>query len=146
MPNKDIIIGKKYLYKLAMQENYEEVTVLSVEDDLPTWDENNVLIINNKKEKFYVSEDELEEKKMKFIITFGSSQLDEFYVRPNDVALIIEAENENEARNQVCNFKGIGERFCTSYPYEKYIDEFVNKYNMKEYTFEDLENLRIKGK
>lgn len=29
----------------------------------------------------------------KFIITFGSSQLDEFYVRPNDVALIIEAKN-----------------------------------------------------
>ena len=63
MPNKDIIIRKKYLYKLAMQENYEEVTVLAVEDDLQTWDENNVLIINNKKEKFYVSEDELEEKK-----------------------------------------------------------------------------------
>ena len=82
----------------------------------------------------------------KFIITFGSSQLDEFYVRPNDVALIIEAENENEARNQVCNFKGIAERFCTSYQYEKYIDEFVNKYNMKEYTLEDLEKLRIKGK
>ena len=63
MTNKDITIGKKYLYKLAMQENYEEVTVLAVADDLPTWDENNVLIINNKKEKFYVSEDELEEKK-----------------------------------------------------------------------------------
>ena len=56
----------------------------------------------------------------KFIITFGSSQLDEFYVRPNDVALIIEAKNENEARTKVFNFKGIGERFCTSYPYEKY--------------------------
>ena len=63
MPNKYIIIGKKYLYKLAMQENYEEVTVLAVEDDLPTWDENNVLIVNNKKETFYVSSDELEEKK-----------------------------------------------------------------------------------
>ena len=83
---------------------------------------------------------------MKFIITFGSSQLNEFNVKPNDVALIIEAENENEARNQVCNFKGIGERFCTSYAYEKHIDEFVNKYNMKEYTLEDLEKLRIKGK
>ena len=82
----------------------------------------------------------------KFIITFGSSQLDEFYVRPNDVALIIEAKNENEARTKVFNLKGIGERFCTSYPYEKYIDEFVNKYNMKEYTLEDLEKLRIKGK
>ncbi|NCB14416.1 MAG: hypothetical protein EOM78_22780 [Erysipelotrichia bacterium] len=63
MQNKDIIIGKKYLYKLAMQEKYEEVTVLDIEDDLPIWDENNVLIINNKKEKFYVSEDELKEKK-----------------------------------------------------------------------------------
>lgn len=82
----------------------------------------------------------------KFIITFGSSQLDEFYVRPNDVALIIEAKNENEARTKVFNFKGIGERFCTSYAYEKHIDEFVNKYNMKEYTLEDLEKLRIKGK
>ena len=63
MESEDIIIGNTYLYKLAMQENYEEVTVLAVADDLPTWDENNVLIINNKKEKFYVSEDELEEKK-----------------------------------------------------------------------------------
>ena len=82
----------------------------------------------------------------KFIITFGSSQLDEFYVRPNDVALIIEAKNENEARTKVFNFKGIAERFCTSYQYEKYIDEFVKRYNMKEYTLEDLEKLRIKRK
>jgi hypothetical protein len=82
----------------------------------------------------------------KFIITFGSSQLDDFNVRPNSVALIIEAINENEARDQVFNFKGIGERFCTSYPYDKYIDEFINEYNMEEYSLQDLENLRIKGK
>lgn len=80
---------------------------------------------------------------MKYIITFGSSQLDEFFVNPNSVALVIEAENEMEARKIVFDYPSIGERFCTSYPYDGFIDEFTNKYGMKEHSLEDLEKLRI---
>ena len=79
----------------------------------------------------------------KYIFTFGSSQLNEFFVNPTIVALIVQAENENIARNEVFQFSGIGERFCTSYPYDEYIDEFINDYGMKEFTLEDLEKLRI---
>ena len=81
---------------------------------------------------------------MKFIITFGSGQLTEFYVRPTNVMLVIEAENVESARNKVFNFPGIGERFCTSYNYDEYANEFKEKYGMSEYTLEDLENKRIK--
>lgn len=80
---------------------------------------------------------------MKFIITFGSGQLTDFSVNPLNVMLIIEAKNDNEAREIVFNFDGIGSRFCTSYNYETYKDEFINSYNMKEYTLKDLEKLRI---
>ena len=82
---------------------------------------------------------------MKTIITFGSGQLTEFFVRPTNVMLVIEAENENEARQKAFNFPGIGRRFCTSYPYtNETVKEFYD-YGMKEYTLSDLENLRIKG-
>lgn len=77
----------------------------------------------------------------KFIITFGSGQLTEFDVRPNDVALIIEANNEYEARNIVFDYDGIGNKFCTSYPYS-YIEQFKNVYNMIEYSLDDLESKR----
>lgn len=79
----------------------------------------------------------------KYIFTFGSSQLNEFFVRPTGVALIVEAENENIARNEVFQFPGIGGRFCTSYLYDEYIDEFINEYGMTEYTLDELEKLRI---
>lgn len=78
---------------------------------------------------------------MKYIITFGSGQLDKFFVRPNNVALIIEADSENEARKKAFDFEGIGERFCTSYSYS-YMTEFELKYGMKEYTLDDLNSLR----
>lgn len=55
----------------------------------------------------------------KYIITFGSGQLTDFSVNPNNVMLVIEAKNENEARMQAFNYPGIGERFCTSYNYMK---------------------------
>lgn len=82
---------------------------------------------------------------MKTIITFGSGQLTEFFVRPTNVMLVIEAENENEARQKAFNFPGIGQRFCTSYPYtDETVKEFYG-YGMKEYSLLDLENTRIKG-
>ena len=80
----------------------------------------------------------------KYVITFGSGQLTEFFVRPTNVMLVIEAEDENSARQKVFDFPGIGERFCTSYEYDEVKDEFKNKYGMKEYTLEELESLRIK--
>lgn len=83
---------------------------------------------------------------MKYVFTFGSSQLDEFFVNPNNVALMIEAESGNLARDIVFNYPGIGSRFCTSYLYDEYIDDFKNIYDMKEYTLSDLEKLRINQK
>jgi hypothetical protein len=82
--------------------------------------------------------------KTKYVITFGSGQLTEFFVRPTNVMLVIEAETENQARQKACNFTGIGSRFCTSYKYDEVKDEFLNRYGMKEYTLEDLETKRIK--
>ena len=74
---------------------------------------------------------------MKTIITFGSGQLEWLDVRANDVALVIEAENMNEARSIVFKTE-IGNRYCTSYIYEDKIDEFKTKYNMREYTLKEL--------
>lgn len=81
---------------------------------------------------------------MKYVITFGSGQLTEFFVRPTNVMLVIEAENVTEARQRVFDFPGIGEKFCTSYDYEEVKGEFLNKYGMKEYSLSDLQSLRIK--
>ncbi len=77
----------------------------------------------------------------KYIFTFGSRHLKEFNVNPMEVMLIVEAENEGSARDKVFNFPGIGEYFCTSYRYSRK-HEF-NKFNMVEYTLEDLEKERI---
>ena len=77
----------------------------------------------------------------KYIFTFGSGQLTEFNVRPNDVALIIEANNENEARSIVFDYDGIGGKFCTSYPYSC-MEQFKNEYNMNEYSLDELESRR----
>lgn len=81
---------------------------------------------------------------MKTVITFGSGQLTEFFVRPTNVMLVIEAENESQARNKAFNFPGIGSRFCTSYEYDEVKDEFRTQYGMKEHSLEDLESKRIK--
>lgn len=80
----------------------------------------------------------------KFIITFGSGQLTEFYVNPYTVMLVIEAEDENKAREQVFQFPGIGDKFCTSYRYDDVVDVFKIKYGMQEYTLDDLESKRLK--
>ena len=53
------------------------------------------------------------------------------------IMLVIEADTENEARKQVMN-SFIGEKFCTSYPYEKYAEEFKTKYDMREIDLETL--------
>lgn len=82
--------------------------------------------------------------KNKYVITFGSGQLTEFFVRPTNVMLVIEAEDEYQARQQAFDFPGIGERFCTSYEYEEVKDEFLNQFGMKEFSLEDLANKRIK--
>lgn len=83
------------------------------------------------------------ESKEKTIVTFGSGQLKELSgkIRPNDVALIID-KPEPEARTIVMD-SFIGKSFCTTYPYSK-MDEFKEKYNMKEYTLEELESLQEK--
>lgn len=48
---------------------------------------------------------------MKTIVTFGSGQLTEFFVRPTNVMLVIEAENENEARQKLLIFLELVECF-----------------------------------
>lgn len=80
----------------------------------------------------------------KYVITFGSGQLTEFFVRPTTVMLVIEAEDEYQARQQAFEFSGIGSRFCTSYEYNDVKDEFLNDYGMKEYSLEELEMKRIR--
>lgn len=82
--------------------------------------------------------------KTKYVITFGSGQLTEFFVRPTNVMLVIEAEDEDQARQEAFNFDGIEGRFYTSYKYDEVKDEFMNQYGMKEYSLDDLESLRVK--
>lgn len=78
----------------------------------------------------------------KYIITFGSGQLEGFNINASSVMLVIEADSEREAREIVFSYEGIGENFCTSYSYEKYAEKFINGFNMKEYSLEDLEKTR----
>jgi hypothetical protein len=78
----------------------------------------------------------------KYIITFGSAHLPDFQVNATYVALIIEAEDENAAREVVFAVPGIGARFAFSYPYSK-MPEFAEKYNMVEMTLNELERLRF---
>lgn len=79
----------------------------------------------------------------KYIITFGSGQLTEFFVRPTTVMLVIEAENEEIARQQAFDFPGIGDKFCTSYVYDAEAVELITMYGMKEYSLQDLEERRL---
>lgn len=81
----------------------------------------------------------------KYIITFGSSQLEDFDIKKLDpsgsadnIVVVIEALTENEARKIAFNFNGIGTKFCTSYPYS-YMKEMKEKWGMSEYTLDDLE-------
>ena len=79
---------------------------------------------------------------MKTIITFGSNHLQQFDINASDIMLVME-ETEIEARSKV--FKtSIGPYFCTSYPYEKYAQEFKDEYNMYEITFDELMKLERK--
>lgn len=77
----------------------------------------------------------------KYIFTFGSGHLKDFNINPMSTMLIVEAENESSAREKVFNFPGIGEYFCTSYSYDE--RRTFDKYNMIDYTLEDLEKKRI---
>jgi hypothetical protein len=78
---------------------------------------------------------------MKTIVTFGSNHLQTVAVNPMSVILVIEADTELKAR-QIVFDSFIGKAFCTSYPYEPYAEEFNRDYNMKEYTLEQLEEMR----
>ena len=74
----------------------------------------------------------------KYIITFGSDQLQELrhIFNPMKVMVVVHAGSEMDARNMV--FKSfIGKNFCTSYPYSE-AQEFKDKYNMFEIEFEDI--------
>lgn len=79
----------------------------------------------------------------KYIFTFGSSHLRDFAVNPTKVMLVVEGDWLS-SREKVFNFDGINDKFCTDYPYEEVVDEFINVYDMEEYTLSDLEKLRIK--
>ena len=81
----------------------------------------------------------------KFIITFGSGQLPEVrhLLNPADIMLVVEANDEQEARGEVFD-SFIGNKFCTSYPHEQFAEEFVEKYNMYEITLNELITLKDK--
>ena len=83
------------------------------------------------------------QKMEKYIFTFGSNQLPElsYKVRPMELMLVIEAEDEYTARREVFE-SFIGERFCTSYPYEKYAEEFAEEYGMYEITLDVLNKMK----
>jgi len=73
----------------------------------------------------------------KTIITFGSEHLKDFDINNgNDIMLVME-EPEKHARDIVMT-SPIGIYFCNSYPYEKYAQEFKDRFKMKEITFDNL--------
>ena len=69
-------------------------------------------------------------------MTFGSNQLQNFNVNASNIMLVIEAENEAEARKPLFGepFNGA---FCTSYAYSCASD-FKKRFNMKEIGLEAL--------
>jgi len=79
----------------------------------------------------------------KWIFTFGSEQLPELKtsINPMSIMLVIEAEYERDARQQVAD-SFIGLKFCTSYPFEPFATEFKEKYNMQEFSMKDLNIMR----
>lgn len=78
----------------------------------------------------------------KYLITFGSNQLHQLHgvLNPMKVMIVVEADNEGEARSKIME-SFIGPRFCTSYPYKPYAKEFAEKYNMKEYSLKQIEDM-----
>ena len=81
---------------------------------------------------------------MKFIITFGSDHLQDFDISAIKTALIVDGDDENQARSKVFKYHGIGEKFCTSYPYSMKKD-IIDKYNMIELSLGELESYRIQA-
>ena len=77
----------------------------------------------------------------KFIMTFGSNQLKDFNVVPTNIMLVIEAENETEARKPLFGepFNGA---FCTSYAYSC-AKRMKEKYGMKEIGLKALLALKL---
>lgn len=75
----------------------------------------------------------------KYIFTFGSNQLPNFRANPMKVMLVIKADNESIAKNIVFD-SPIGNKFCTSYPYDEYAQDFKDNYSMDEWTLKDLLN------
>ena len=85
---------------------------------------------------------EKDDYKVKIFITFGSDALPELkhVLNPMIVMLVVSGESMADARDKV--FKSfIGDKFCTSYPYDRFADEYKTKYGMKEHTLEELEYL-----
>ena len=76
---------------------------------------------------------------MKYIITFGSGQLSSFNVAPSDVSLVIDAESEVEARIKASQIEGVGNRFCSSYPYSTASEKFKKEYGMTEYNLNTID-------
>ena len=76
----------------------------------------------------------------KYFATFGSGQLVNFRVRPNDVILLLEGETENEAREVLHNepFNG---RFAFSYKIEE-ANRMVEQYGMVKMTIQELLELQ----
>jgi len=73
---------------------------------------------------------------MKYIITFGSAHLKDFNINPAKTALIVQGNDEFNARDKVFNFNGINDNFCTSYDYST-ISKF-KEMGFKEVTLEEL--------
>jgi hypothetical protein len=60
-----------------------------------------------------------------YVFTFGSGQLKKFNVsNPNDIALLIKAKTESEARRIVFDDPDIGSEFCTSYTLDTFNEQF----------------------
>lgn len=79
-------------------------------------------------------------KKVKTIITFGSSQLAEYAINPSSIMLVLEMP-ENEARELVR--EEFDNKYCTSYPYKPYAENFKQSYDMVEITIEELRKLKM---
>lgn len=82
-------------------------------------------------------------EKQKYMITFGSDHLKCFKVNAARTILIIDAKNEEEARNLAYNVEGIGDKFCTSYIYNLNNSNLFK--NNSFLTLEELEAKRLNG-
>ena len=78
---------------------------------------------------------------MKTIMTFGSAQLTQFNVKPMKVMLVSQL-CDVALRELAMKTEGIGLKFCTTYDYDAKVEEFEDKYDMCQYTYEELMLLR----